>query len=1036
MASLPELLEKLNSDPRVRGRQFEHLIKWYLENDPIYRLELKKVWLWKEWTDNWGHDAGIDLIAETFDGKLWAIQTKAYSPDYAIKKSDVDTFLSESSREIFSYRLLVATTNLIGNTAKRTLAQQEKPVGLRLLSDLEKSSLSWADSPDDLKVKPREPARPFPHQEQAISDVCQGFDGYDRGQLIMACGTGKTFVALWVAEKLQSRRTLVLLPSLTILGYTLREWTANASEPFHYLAICSDETVQRDEWTSGTVDLGLPVTTDPEDIASFLLRTENIVVFSTYQSTPAIAEALRKTETEGFNLAIADEAHRCAGPEAGPFATILNPTAIRTKLKLFMTGTPRYFSGHVRRLYGINDYDVASMDDETKFGPVFHRLSFSEAIRRDLLSDYQVAIVAVDHPTYRDYAERGTFVTTDSKNVTDARTVATHIALAKAIKEFDLRKVVSFHSRVNGAKQFSRELPGFISWMPEEDRPLGSMWADYVSGEMSSGKRDAKLNKLRCLGQMERGLLANARCLVEGVDLPQLDAVAFVDPRASQVDIVQAVGRALRKSADKKIATVVVPVFVDSHDDSEDTLEKSAFKPVCDVLKALRSHDDTLAEALDQLRRYRGEFRGKITLPGKIILNFPTSIDSSFSDAFAVTLVEQSTASWEFWFGLLKAFVLRYGDSRVPDDYRTENDNFKLGNWVGRQRARKEALSKERREALDELPGWTWDFLEFAWEFMFGLLKKYVEQNGHARVPGGYQTEGANLGQCVSSLRTRREVLSEERRQSLEELQGWTWNTRESRWDFKFGLLKVYVEQIGNAEVPAGYETDMGDKLGRWVINQRRRKEALSKERRQSLEELQGWTWNTRESDWDFMFGLLKAFVTKKGHARVPRRCRTDDGSDLGRWVVHQREVQENLSMERRQALKELQGWTWNTRESRWDFKFGLLKVYVEQNGNAEVPAGYETDMGDKLGRWVIKQRTRKEALSKERRQSLEELQGWTWDARESSWDFMFGLLKKFVEQYGHAVVPKDYQTDERAKLGQWVNIGSVDCTTTAGRIS
>jgi superfamily II DNA or RNA helicase len=986
MASLPELLEKLDSDPRVRGFQFEHLIKWYLENDPIYRLELKKVWLWKEWTDNWGHDAGIDLIAETFDGKLWAIQTKAYSPDYAIKKSDVDTFLSESSREIFSYRLLVATTNHIGNTAKRTLAQQEKPVGLRLLYDLEKSSLSWTDSPDDLKGSPPEPKRPLPHQEQAISDVCQGFDRYDRGQLIMACGTGKTFVALWVAEKLHSRRTLVLSPSLSILAYTLREWTANASEPFHYLAVCSDETVQNlDEWTSGTVDLGLPVKTDPEDIARFLLRTENVVVFSTYQSNPAIAEALRKTETEGFNLAIADEAHRCASPEAGPFAMILNPTAIRTKLKLFMTGTPRYFSGHVRRLYGVNDYDIASMDDEKKFGPVFHRLSFSEAIRRDLLSDYRVAIVAVDHPTYRDYAERGTFVTTESKNVTDARTVATHIALAKAIKEFDLRKVVSFHSRVNGAKQFSRELPGFISWMPEEDRPLGSMWADYVSGEMPSGKRDAKLNKLRCLGISERGLLANARCLVEGVDLPQLDAVAFIDPRASQVDIVQAVGRALRKSDDQKIATIVLPVFVDSRDDSEHTLEKSAFKPVWDVLKALRSHDDILAEALDQLRRYRGEFRGKITLPGKIILNFPTSIDSSFSDAFAVTLVEQSTASWEFWFGLLKAFVTQTGNALVSKDYQTEEEKFNLGGWVVNQRARRESLSKEQFQALDELPGWTWAAHESRWNIMFGLLKAFVKENGHSIVSAAYQTEkGVKLGIWVNSQRQRKEGLSKERRQALEKLPGWTWAPRESRWNFMFGLLQDFVNQNEHSIVNQDYQAE-GLNLGGWVSNQRTIRNRLSKGRRKALQELPGWTWAPRESAWDQGFRNLEDYYRQKGHTRITLHYESEDGYRLGTWVNNLRNRRKALSPAKQEALGNIPGWTWQKAfDDAWELGLERLKQFVEREGHTLVPQKYTDETGFTLGGWVSQQRQayRRNKLSQERQTALESLLTWVWKVR------------------------------------------------------
>ena len=210
MAGLSELLGKLDADNQVRGRQFERICKWYLQNDPKYRLQLNRVWLWSEWPGRWGPDAGIDLVAQTHDKALWAVQAKAYAPTHHITKADLDTFLSESSREVFSYRLLIATTNFIGSTAERTLHAQEKPVGTLLLSELEKSQLAWPDSPEKLEAKPLEPKKPLPHQEKAVLDVCKGFLQKDRGQLIMACGTGKTLTALWIAEELQSRRSLCL----------------------------------------------------------------------------------------------------------------------------------------------------------------------------------------------------------------------------------------------------------------------------------------------------------------------------------------------------------------------------------------------------------------------------------------------------------------------------------------------------------------------------------------------------------------------------------------------------------------------------------------------------------------------------------------------------------------------------------------------------------------------------------------------------------------------------------------------------------
>jgi predicted helicase len=271
---------------------------------------------------------------------VWAVQAKAYDPAYSVTKSDLDTFLSESARPEFSYRLLIATTNRVGQTARRTLAAQEKQAGLLLLADLEVAQVDWPSSPTALRPKAPERKRPRPHQTEAIRQVVKGFASQDRGQMIMACGTGKTLTALFVAERLKAERTLVLVPSLSLLAQTIREWTANAD--FDYLPVCSDETVHDpDAAVSSTSDLGFPVTTDPEDIARFLRRrSDRRVVFSTYQSSPRIAEAYELGRVPRLDLAIADEAHRCAGRVSSDFATILDAEAIPAERRLFMTATP------------------------------------------------------------------------------------------------------------------------------------------------------------------------------------------------------------------------------------------------------------------------------------------------------------------------------------------------------------------------------------------------------------------------------------------------------------------------------------------------------------------------------------------------------------------------------------------------------------------------------------------------------------------------------------------------------------------------
>jgi superfamily II DNA or RNA helicase len=740
MGDLDALVAHFHTDARRRGREFERVCRWFLENDPVYRRELRRVWHWDDWPGRWAADAGIDLVAEDRSGRLWAIQAKAYAPEYAITKADVDTFLAESGRSVFAFRLLIATTNRVGRTARRTIEGQEKHASLLLLGDLQRAQLDWPRSPERLRPVKRARHRPRPHQREAITAVCRGFASSDRGQLIMACGTGKTLAALFIAERLVASRTLVLVPSLSLLAQTLREWTANASSNFNFLTVCSDETVvDPDAPVANTSELGVPVTTAPVEIAAFLRGRGSKVIFATYQSSPRIAEAFKLGRTPHFDLVIADEAHRCAGRVSSDFATVLDAGAIRARRRLFMTATPRYFTSHVVRDAKQADFDIASMDDDATFGPILHRLTFGEAIDRKLLTDYQVAIVGVDDKTYRDWAARGRFVTLDGAKVTDARTLAGQIGLAKAMRKYDLRRTITFHGRVVKASRFSKEFPLVIDWMPSRNRPKGRLWCDYVSGEMASGDRDIRLSRLRQLRDLERGLLANARCLAEGVDVPALDGVAFIDPRRAEVDIVQAVGRAIRKAEGKKVGTVVLPVFLATTEDPEVALDNSAFRPIWDVLNALRAHDEILAEQLDQLRRQLGRLgKGtapRLDLPGKINVDLPAVVSRDFVRAFDVRLVENTTAVWDFWFGLLQHRVATEGHALVPAEEVV--NGYPLGQWVSAQRTARSrgALSPERVALLAELPGWSWDPKNDTWEHMFMELKRWVVRNGTTAVP-------------------------------------------------------------------------------------------------------------------------------------------------------------------------------------------------------------------------------------------------------------------------------------------------------------
>ena len=639
------------------GRDFEWLCKWYLEHAPLYRGKFRKVWRWDEWPDRWGRDCGIDLIAETIDAELWAVQCKAVSPEHAVAKAEIDSFLAESNRKQIAYRLLIATTDNIGTNALRTIENQARHASVVLRGDLVTAELDWPNKIGGAAPKPPR-WKPLPHQQAAINNVLAGFKKHDRGRLIMACGTGKTLTSLWINEALGSRRTLLLVPSISLAQQSLKEWGRHAKEDFDCLVVCSDETVASDRHDPAlryVADLGIKPTTHPDEIAAFLAkrRSRPALVISTYQSCERVSRGQAKA-TKWFDLAICDEAHRVVGHGENQFATVLHDKKIRARRRLFMTATPRYFTQRAKQRGVEQDIELVSMDDETKFGPEFHVLTFHEAITtkpEPLLTDYQVVVIGVTNPEAKTWAADAKLIRTKDGHETDARTLAAQIGLAKAIKQYDLRKMITFHRSIPRASRFvdgerRDSLPAVIEKMRPANRPAGQLWARHVSGETAASKRASLLKELSDLPKGTRGLISNCACLGEGVDVPALDGVAFIDPKGSIVDIIQAVGRVMRKSPDKKIGTIIIPVFLDESEDADHALENSAFDPVWQVLKALRAHDRRLADELDQLRTSLGKQTGggkRIKLPANIVLDVPRCLLKDFEQSFYVRAVLAAT---------------------------------------------------------------------------------------------------------------------------------------------------------------------------------------------------------------------------------------------------------------------------------------------------------------------------------------------------------------------------------------------------------
>lgn len=643
-----DIFRKEALSERDKGYRFERLMQAYLKTTSVYQNVFEEVWLWMEFPyhDQFGgKDIGIDLVAKTFDNDYWAIQCKCYAADKYITKGDVDTFLATSSKTfevngdtvMFSQRLWISTTNKWNATAELTIKKQMPPVRRLNLIDLESDDVDWEKLEQGLYGKASRP-QPFvikEHQQKAIDKTHEYFKTHDRGKLIMACGTGKTFTSLKIAERETDNNGLVLflVPSIALLGQTLRSWSQQASVPINAVCICSDSQVSKqeiknDEGAVSVLDLALPASTDTDFIVRQLdsIRKKGnkgmTVVFSTYQSIEVISRAQSKmlshtnNEYGIFDIIICDEAHRTTGvtlkgTDESAFIKVHDNNFIKAKHRIYMTATPRLYTSEARKKAEENDAVLCSMDDVSMYGEEIYRIGFGEAVEKQLLTDYKVLILAVGDkditPALRDVItnEDGTITTNDaSKFVGCINALSKRIlgdeGLIKAADPLPMHRAVAFCSTIKDSKAtaqiFTDCKDAYMEDISEEDKNMMvDVVAHHVDGTMSATSRDAELMWLKAQpdNDMECRMLTNARCLSEGVDVPSLDAVVFVSPKNSQVDVVQAVGRVMRRSEGKKYGYIIIPVVIPEQVEGDEVLSKHPnFKVVWTVLNALRAHDD------------------------------------------------------------------------------------------------------------------------------------------------------------------------------------------------------------------------------------------------------------------------------------------------------------------------------------------------------------------------------------------------------------------------------------------------------------
>lgn len=645
MMSIHEVLGDLAylaTDNRDKGDKFERLIKSYLQTDPLYQAQFSDVWLWSEWPDRPGPDTGIDLVARKRDGDGYtAIQCKFYEPAHTLQKGDIDSFFTASGKLPFKNRIIVSTTDKWSTHAEDALNNQLLPVIRIRAQDLDQSVIDWSefslDRPEDLVLKPKKKLRP--HQQLALDMVAAGFTTSDRGQLIMACGTGKTFTSLKIAEQLvpQHGTVLFLVPSISLLSQTLREWTAESSIPLHSFAVCSDVSVGRNRKKENEDarphDLAFPATTKADALHHAVMnaRTEDglTVIFSTYQSIDVVAKAQQLGLPE-FDLIVCDEAHRTTGVKAADaeesqFVRVHDNTAIKAAKRLYMTATPRLYAEGSKVQAKEKDATLWSMDNPEVFGPEFHRLGFGEAVNAGLLTDYKVMVLAVDEKAVNRRFQSQLADSNNELTLDDAvKIIGCWNGLAKRtstdvsydvgqVDQAPMRRAVAFARSINDSKKISGMFGDLVdeyrTTTPEDN--LLRCEARHVDGTFNVLSRNDRLDWLKedttSQGNVCR-ILSNARCLSEGVDVPALDAVMFLNSRDSIVDVVQSVGRVMRKSEGKDYGYIILPIGVPADVTPEVALsDNKKYQVVWQVLQALRAHDDRFDALVNKIELNRSK---------------------------------------------------------------------------------------------------------------------------------------------------------------------------------------------------------------------------------------------------------------------------------------------------------------------------------------------------------------------------------------------------------------------------------------------
>jgi predicted helicase len=710
-----------SNDNQYKGELFEKYVFYLLKEHFLYKENIKEVWRFNDIPASLREkfklsqiDHGIDILIYDKSKRYIGIQVKFRKDQGKLgwSKDKLANLFAAAELDGFAIFSNCSDVDQYTRDRKKLVYTFLKEDFLKIDDSLHQNIISLINN-----IAPKhtfERKSPYQFQEEIIQSAFQYYASINnkRGNLILPCGSGKTLVSLWIKEKLQSKKVLVLVPSLNLLKQFKDEWIKEKSDKFDYLCVCSDRSVDSndiDEIKLQNSEIDLSVTSKTEEIQKFLLNKNSTVIFSTYQSLHKIA-AIKPKVT--FDLVICDEAHRTAGLKDSPWTMVHDNKTIDSKLRLYMTATPIVASQNIKTRLEKEAKLLYDMSRKSIFGETFFTMTFKDAIEKNILSDYKIIFVKVDDKDISNLIADRQFII--EKYSIDE--LANNVALDKMYSEFDISHAISFHSRILKAKKFS-----------EHQEQLSNN-IDYIAHLSSKQSTALRSQMIREFSESSSGVMSNARCLNEGIDVPKIDMVFFSDPKNSKVDIVQAVGRALRTYPNKECGYIVVPAYISEND----TIADAAFNNMVNVMKAMCEHDERLQVEIDDIKVGKG-VRSKRNQSSKIIIDkvIPQiellNFTNQLRDKIYFDIISYSQNTWNINFNALIDFIDKH--DRYPSGVKS--DEIKLYQWCSAQRVfrKKGMLSDKKIKKLNSID-FIWNQQNLIWDIKFDQLKEYIKKHG------------------------------------------------------------------------------------------------------------------------------------------------------------------------------------------------------------------------------------------------------------------------------------------------------------------